>query len=378
MLTILHNNYRSNQISGEDLTVHQIFEILGNLKEPVKLFESFSDDLFKNSMNSFKTIAKEYIPVVDTDLRRLLEETDSLQVHNSFPIVSAGARKIIRRREIPYTRVVHNYRRSCLNGSHFRNAQGCDVCKKRNNFNFGYLNKCYQNNHVKSLIIGHHTNEIVKLESDLNSTYIAISKEIQNYLLDLGVQAQKIHYIPNAINALKTISYDSNQVMFIGRIEPEKGVKILVDFWRRNRDLPPLNIIGEGSILSDLRGQCHGSTNIFFHGNLQGDALDSVASQCKVIISPAIWAEPFGRTIVEGFARGQFVLSTKQGVAKDLLTSSDYFQTLRLNDESLRENVSLALEADISVQIQRSQSLWSKQFSPEAVSNLWLDFYSKR
>lgn len=98
---------------------------------------------------------------------------------------------------------------------------------------------------------------------------------------------------------------------FIGRIEPEKGIEILLRAtagldgdWR-------LRIAGRGEAAYVARLQrVFVDPRIEWLGQVQAGAFyDSI----DAVVAPAIWAEPFGRTVVEALARGRGVIASRIG-----------------------------------------------------------------
>ncbi len=98
---------------------------------------------------------------------------------------------------------------------------------------------------------------------------------------------------------------------FIGRIEPEKGIEVLLKAttglggdWR-------LRIAGRGetAYVARLR-RAFPDPRIDWLGQVEIEAFyDGV----DVVVAPAIWAEPFGRTVVEALARGRGVIASRIG-----------------------------------------------------------------
>jgi glycosyltransferase involved in cell wall biosynthesis len=98
---------------------------------------------------------------------------------------------------------------------------------------------------------------------------------------------------------------------FIGRIEPEKGVEVLLRAttglggdWR-------LRIAGRGeaAYVARLR-RAFPDPRIDWLGQVEAEVF---YRSVDVVVAPAIWAEPFGRVVVEAIMRGRGVIASRIG-----------------------------------------------------------------
>lgn len=106
-------------------------------------------------------------------------------------------------------------------------------------------------------------------------------------------------------------------VLFVGRLEPEKGITWLIDRLpliqqQLGNDIA-LNIIGDGSLKETI--QQHADTNK--HINYLGrQPLEETAKQmghAAYSIVPSLWAEPFGAVASESLAAGAITLHSDRG-----------------------------------------------------------------
>lgn len=108
---------------------------------------------------------------------------------------------------------------------------------------------------------------------------------------------------------------------FIGRIEPEKGIEVLlkattglVGHWR-------LRIAGRGeaAYVARLR-RAFPDGRIDWLGQAEAEGF---YADVDVIVAPAIWAEPFGRTAAEALARGRAVIASRIGGLPEAAAGGD-------------------------------------------------------
>ena len=101
-----------------------------------------------------------------------------------------------------------------------------------------------------------------------------------------------------------------NDLIFVGRLVPDKGVDILIGALKRLRErnfLPSLTIVGSGPDLTRLRTmveQFQLADQVTFLGTQTGEALVEQLNRHRVIVVPSRWQEPFGLVALEGIACG--------------------------------------------------------------------------
>ena len=123
-------------------------------------------------------------------------------------------------------------------------------------------------------------------------------------------------------------------VTYVGRLDREKGVDVLLDAWRRleaergesggSRD-SGATLLVVGSPVSDQDG---GQYRRELESRAVGDVRfiplrrDVVAPlhAADVAVVPSTWDEPFGRTIIEGLATGRPVVASRVGGIPEILT----------------------------------------------------------
>jgi len=129
--------------------------------------------------------------------------------------------------------------------------------------------------------------------------------------------------IPNAYDS--NIFYQENNIIkkvdfvFCGRIVSDKGVNILIEAFQELLQKFPcatLLIIGDGeekNRLEKLTQKLNLQKNIIFAGILQGKELGNRLRECRCMVVPSLWKEPFGIVALEGLACCDYVIATDQG-----------------------------------------------------------------
>ena len=98
---------------------------------------------------------------------------------------------------------------------------------------------------------------------------------------------------------------------FLGRIEPEKGIEVLLAATRRLDGHWTLNIAGRGEedYVQALR-RAYEDPRIVWLGQVEGEAF---WPRVDVLVAPAVWAEPFGRSVAEAVQQGRGVIASRIG-----------------------------------------------------------------
>jgi phosphatidylinositol alpha-mannosyltransferase len=124
--------------------------------------------------------------------------------------------------------------------------------------------------------------------------------------------------IPNGIDTnrfnlkvkpIEKLTQYSPKILFVGRFEPRKGLKYLLQaFPMILRQLPSakLVVVGEGFLERYYRRYVeeHIKENVFFVGRVSAEDLPRYYASCDIYCSPATGAESFGIVLLEAMATG--------------------------------------------------------------------------
>jgi len=375
---IIHSYYRSEFPSGENHTVNDIGKILADIGHEVSIWSFDSDSV----VHSRKARIKQAIEILcqrknKNEFEKWLEVQDIIQIHNYFPGMTYSNLKSLLKSGIKINRVIHNYRKTCIQGNHFRLNTLCHKCNLSRRLP-GIIRGCYNKSLLSSLFVSRFSKRIETFESAVEIDYIAISETISKYLESIGIDQNKIHLIPNSVSAATSISIKATDCVFFGRIEAEKGIFQLLDVWMFNSQLPTLHVIGSGTKLREVRRMAAPLKNVIIHGAKYGDELEKILHNSKVAIFPALWEEPFGRTLVESLARGQAIAASTNFSQLNAFSEGINGSSFAMEGTECLQAIQKCLNLKIENQIERSQNIWKESFSPAAVSKFWEHYYSEK
>ncbi len=154
---------------------------------------------------------------------------------------------------------------------------------------------------------------------------LSVSKYIQNGILrkgsDVGIDlSAKCHVLINGCNPAKFKKrkplLDSNKILFVGRILPEKGIKQLIQATLMIKtNYPQVKLVIAGSdgygpkedseFQKELKKIAKKEINSFeFLGYVNHQNVGELFANTALYVVPSIWNEPFGLTVLEGMASG--------------------------------------------------------------------------
>lgn len=128
---------------------------------------------------------------------------------------------------------------------------------------------------------------------------IVLSKGVQNYFWD--TYGRKTHFIPNGVNKpeiqnaeliLEQFGLEKDSyILFLGRLVPEKGIRYLIDAFKRVKTDKKLVIAGGSSdteaFMRELKELAKDDERILFTGFVQGRLLDELYSNAYLYTLPS-------------------------------------------------------------------------------------------
>lgn len=106
-------------------------------------------------------------------------------------------------------------------------------------------------------------------------------------------------------------------LLFVGRVEPEKGVPFLLERWptiRRELAVDELRIVGDGSLAELVRQSIDdGLEGVTFVGALSRGETAKEMGRAAYVVVPSIWQEPFGAVALEAVAAGTIPIVADRG-----------------------------------------------------------------
>jgi len=159
--------------------------------------------------------------------------------------------------------------------------------------------------------------------------YISPSHRIERQLGKLGIPKYKVRYLPNGINTNIFHPLEKKQdsfILFVGRIEPIKGLHVLLKSLRYLKKSIHLVIIGPPSWnhtyfknVSTTMNEIQEKTvhAITYLGELEREEIIEWYQKSSVLVRPDLYGGSGGLTSLEALACGTPVIGTGNEIVKD-------------------------------------------------------------
>ena len=146
------------------------------------------------------------------------------------------------------------------------------------------------------------------------------SRWMQEEFARNGVQAEHVPLpVPAPGAAFRRRPAAAPTFVFCGRLQPEKGVPLLLRaFARLHRDVPSarLRIVGrgpDGPSIARLIGELALGDAVGMPGWLEPAALEAQLADAWALVAPSLWAEPLGFVAIEAIVRDVPVIASELG-----------------------------------------------------------------
>jgi len=150
--------------------------------------------------------------------------------------------------------------------------------------------------------------------------FIVASHHMKDNLISLGYEADMIRVIPyfTDIPDGVTQANGQNNILFTGRLSPEKGLDILIDILALVKTDFMCIIIGDGpshyvSILRERVRERSLDSNVEFLGWVDNKYLGKYYEESAFLVVPSVWPEPFGIVGIEAMSHSRPVISFDVG-----------------------------------------------------------------
>jgi glycosyltransferase involved in cell wall biosynthesis len=323
---IVHNRYRSENPSGENRVVESDIEQLRADGVEVIPYIRDSDEIQQFSVIGKMGLAVRPLvsPADALAFRRLLRDIqpDVVHLHNPFPLISPWIVRTAKAQRVPVVQTVHNYRHVCVNGIHFRDGAMCTECVGKKVPWPAVQHGCYQGSRARSVpmaaaMMAH------RGTWDLVDRFLPVGEGVADHLRAMGIDDARIEVRPNVIDDPGPPAPLGEGVLFVGRLSPEKGIKILLEAWQLSglgERGETLTIAGDGELRPAVEAKASIDPSIRYLGLVDSDELASRYKSAHLVVVPSICSEGDPIAVVTALAHGRPVVATALGSMPGTLT----------------------------------------------------------
>jgi glycosyltransferase involved in cell wall biosynthesis len=169
----------------------------------------------------------------------------------------------------------------------------------------------------------------------LADAVVAVSRPLGEELARMGVAPARIHQVDNGVDAsvffardrgearaALDVPSDARVVLFVGRLEPQKGIRELLGAFNRVHARIPramLALVGDGVSREEVRARTAPlGQAVRVLGPLPQAQVAAWMGACDVLTLPS-WAEGMPNVVLEALASGRPVVATRVGGIPDAL-----------------------------------------------------------
>lgn len=158
---------------------------------------------------------------------------------------------------------------------------------------------------------------------------LAVSSYIQQKLTPF-LPAERLHIMPNFIDiadidrvsdqAPTTLDTDQPFLLYAGKLEENKGARLLIEILRLAAPQLPTLIAGEGVLRSEIENSVREhNLNVRLLDWVEHDELLRLMARAELLLFPSLWPEPLSRVLLEAGAVGALICAINTGGTADII-----------------------------------------------------------
>lgn len=320
---IVHNRYRSGLPSGENRVVDQEVRALRAAGVTVETYLRSSDEIDTSGVGDRLALAVTPVRgrVAREEVARRIRAArpDVLHLHNPYPLISPRVIDVAVEAGVPVVATVHNYRNVCVRGTYFRDGGPCIDCRGRALPWPAVLHACYRDSRAQSTVMA--SALAVHRRRWFGVTrFVAVSRQVAAHLSAMGVPAPRIVVKPNPVPDPGPQGPPGKGFLFVGRLDPEKGLDLLLEAWERAGVTGAvLRVVGDGPLRPAVESAARRLPGLEPHGRVGAGEVSRLMRASAAVVVPSVWPETFGLVAVEALAHGRPVVVTRRGALPDVV-----------------------------------------------------------
>lgn len=325
-ILLVHNFYQ--QPGGEDTVFELESAMLQRAGHEVFTYQRSNSEILKMGMMGKLAVPTKMIWAWDTAkaMRALLAKIrpDLVHFHNTFMLISPAAFSICKNMGIPVVLSLHNPRLLCPASTFFRQGSACSECVGRTVSWPGIMHACYRNSHVQTALVAAMvtTHRLLRTWENQIDRYIVFSEFYKEKFIQGGLPPEKISIKPHFVHPDPGPRNNTRggYALFVGRLEPEKGVRTLLRAWKSLTDIP-LKIRGDGQLLNEVYDHINsGGRSTEIVERLPEKDLIQLFKGASFLIWPSEgYYECFGLVAIQAFACSLPVIASRTGVMTEIV-----------------------------------------------------------
>jgi glycosyltransferase involved in cell wall biosynthesis len=250
------------------------------------------------------------------------ERPDVAHVHNTWFALSSSVVRALDQAGVPVVVTLHNYRLLCVNASLFRDGRPCVDCVGTHPWR-GVAHRCYRGSALASGAAAGAlaVNRALGTWQRHVRLFLALTGFARDLFVRGGLPPDRVLVKPNSVadpGARAAPPSTSGTVLFVGRLDPLKGLGTLLDAWGTAAPAGlELVIVGDGPLRAELERRAGRGVRLL--GRRPADEVRRLMLQARTLVFPTMLLEGPSLVVREAFAAGLPVLASRLGGIPELL-----------------------------------------------------------
>ena len=204
---------------------------------------------------------------------------------------------------------------------------------------------------------------------------LAVSESIANELRAAGIP--RVQVIPNIVDAAEaqavaaqapSVELPERFLLFVGKLEENKGARLLVPAVAAARTGLPLVVLGEGTLSHELKFEATArDVTLQLRGWASREDVLRALQRATALVFPSLWDEPLSRVLLEALALGTPVAAMDTGGTREILDHEKSGLVVR-DEAALAEAIArLAQDDRLRERIGAGARERARAFAPETL-----------
>ena len=325
---VVHNAYQES--GGEDVVAEREAALLERRGHHVVRYERSNKEIRHLGALEKLALPGRMVWATDAaaDLRALIarERPDVVHMHNTFLLISPAAYYACREMGVPVVQSLHNPRLLCPAASFYRDGRACEDCLGRTPPWPGVLHGCYRGSRLQTAAVAGMltAHRLLRTWDSQVSAFVVFTDFYRRKFIEGGLPADRIFVKPHFVapDPGDRGPGAGDYALFVGRLDPEKGVRTLVRAWQNGGPGIPLKIRGEGQLRAEVAREIErpGGTAAELVGRLPSGELAALVKGARFLVWPSEgYYETFGLVAIEAFACGVPIIASRTGVLAEMV-----------------------------------------------------------